>query len=300
MLYDKIEMIISNVVMLLRPHQWVKNLFVFLPVFFDGMLLGNRGGFFLSTLLIFITFCLASSSVYCFNDIRDREYDRMHREKSKRPVASGALSVRSAYAVMAFCLTATFAMVTLVRDGWTAAIVSTYLIVNFLYCVSLKQVAIVDVFIIASGYVFRVLAGGTVTGTGLSHWIMLMTFLLSLFLALAKRRDDVMLYKDTGIKARRCIAEYNIAFIDQSLSALVSIIMVCYIMYTVSEEVTARFRSPLLYLTSIFVLSGLFRYLLLATRCKSGSPPRILFCDRFILICVLLWGITYFYLIYCR
>lgn len=224
----------------------------------------------------------------------------MHWEKSKRPVASGALSIRNAYTVMAFCLVATVSIVTFLHSGWTVAIVGAYLIVNFLYCISLKQVAIVDVLIIASGYVFRVLAGGTVTGIRLSHWIVLMTFLLSLFLAFAKRRDDVMLYKNTGIKARRCIAEYNVAFIDQSLSVLVSITMVCYIMYTVSEEVTARFRSPLLYLTSIFVLSGLLRYLLLATRCKSGSPTRVFIRDHFIRICVLLWGITYFYLIYCR
>lgn len=289
-----------NVILLLRPHQWIKNLFVFLPLFFDGKLLVEGGKYFASSTLAFMAFCFANSAVYCFNDIRDREYDRIHREKSKRPVASGALSIRNAYTVMAFCLIATFAMVTFMRNGWTAAIVGAYLIVNFLYCISLKQVAIVDVLIIASGYVLRVLTGGTVTGIGLSHWIVLMTFLLSLFLAFAKRRDDIMLYKDTGIKARRCIAEYNVTFIDQSLSVLVSITMVCYIMYTVSEEVTARFRSPLLYLTSIFVLSGLLRYLLLATRYKSGSPTRILIGDRFIQICVLLWSITYFYLIYCR
>lgn len=287
---------VKHIIILLRPHQWIKNLFVLLPVFFDGRLLDRD--YTLPALGVTFIFCFAASAIYCFNDIRDRQYDKLHQKKSKRPVASGAISVPKAYAIMAICLSVTFFLTGFMQDIRLFAIVGIYLLTNILYCAFLKQVAIVDIFIIASGYVLRVLAGGVVTGIALSHWIVLMTFLLSLFLAFAKRRDDSELYKATGIKARNCIAEYNVAFIDQSLSVLVSIIMVCYIMYTVSDEVIARFQSPYLYLTSVFVLLGLLRYLLLTNKCKSGSPTHIFIKDHFIQMCVILWITTYFYLIY--
>lgn len=286
-----------NIFILLRPSQWVKNLFVFLPLFFDGHLLDWN--YFYHTLWVFIAFIFASSTIYCFNDIQDREYDKLHQEKSKRPVASGGISVGQAYVIMLFCLliTLTFSFL-IIRNIWLSAIIGLYLLLNFLYCLFLKTVAIIDVSIISFGYILRIWAGGVITGACLSHWIVLMTFLLSLFLAFAKRRDDVLLYQDTGIKARRCITEYNAAFIDRSLSVLASIIMVCYIMYTVSEDVIVRLQCPWLYLTSIFVLLGLLRYLLLTTKHKTGSPTYIFVKDRFIQSCILLWLLTFLIIIY--
>jgi len=285
-----------NIVKLLRPHQWLKNLFAFLPLFFDGYLLNPD--YLFPTLAVFVTFCCMASGIYCMNDIHDRQFDKLHPYKRKRPVASGAISVRNACIILSFCLLATFVMLVICNNSKLYVIMSFYLTINILYCFVLKQIAIVDAIIIAVGYILRILAGGVVTGSYLSHWIILMTFLLSLFLAFAKRMEEAVLYEKHGIKGRNNIAEYSVPFINQSLSILASVTMVCYIMYTVSEEIILRFRSPYLCLTSVFVLSGLLRYLLLVMRNKSGSPTRILLKDHFIQVCILLWITVYFYIIY--
>ena len=161
---------------------------------------------------------------------------------------------------------------------------------NIAYCVKLKQIAIVDVFIIALGFVLRILAGGYSTGIYLSHWIVLMTFMLALFLAFAKRRDDVVMYEESGVKMRKNVNRYNLAYMNQAIAIVATITMVCYIMYTVSPDVIERFRSTHIYVTSIFVLAGIIRYLQLTiVDVKSGSPTKVLMKDRFIQVCVLGW-----------
>jgi len=286
---------VGGIVLLLRPAQWTKNLFVFLPMFFDGHLL--EWSYISSALQVFVSWCLMASAVYCLNDIRDRQYDKLHPVKSKRPIASGAITVGQAYIIMAFCLLAAFIMLSPYGLSRLCMISGLYLIANILYSVCLKRIAIVDVFIIAMGYVFRIWAGGTVSDVSLSHWIVLMVFLLSLFLAFAKRRNDIVLYND-GMEARCGIARYDVWFVNQALSILASVIVVCYVMYTVSEDVIARYQSPHLYLTSVFVLAGLFRYLLLIAKGEGGSPANILVKDRFIQVCIMGWGIVYYILIY--
>ena len=291
------------IISILRPHQWVKNCFVLLPLFFNGGFLDVP--LLLSAMTMTIAFCFAASGIYCLNDICDVEADRLHPKKCLRPVACGAVSKRSAFVLMTLCMVASISLVCLfpwqveVDITHLLGIILLYLLMNIAYCVRLKQIAIVDVFIIAAGYVLRIIAGAMATGVFLSYWMVLMTFLLALFLAFSKRRDDVVMYEETNIKARNSIARYNLPFMNQVIGILASITMVCYIMYTVSPEVTSRFHSPFLYVTSAFVLAGIIRYLQITiVDMKSGSPTKVLLEDRFVQATVLGWLIAFIILIY--
>ena len=178
-------------------------------------------------------------------------------------------------------------------------IVLIYFVLNIFYSLKLKHVAILDVIIIAIGFVLRVIEGAVIAAVPLSKWIVLMTFLLSLLLAFAKRRDDVIIFEKTGIKVRPNLSSYNLEFLNSVLSLLSAITIICYIMYTVSDEVMQRLESSYLYLTSLFVIAGILRYLQLTqVSQKSGSPTKILFRDRFIQMTVLGWVFSYFWIIY--
>lgn len=176
-----------------------------------------------------------------------------------------------------------------------------YYILNICYCAKLKQYAIVDVCIVAFGFVLRVLAGGFATDITLSKWLVLMTFLLTLFLSFAKRRDDVLRMNETGEPPRKNTIRYNLTFINQAITITASVTLVCYIMYTVSPEVVARLGSDLLYLTSVFVLLGLLRYMqITVVDKKSGDPTKIMLRDRFTQLVVVLWALTFLILIYIK
>jgi len=285
---------------LLRPLQWIKNGFVFAPAFFSNNLL--KWEYFLTTFIVFCSFCLISSSIYCFNDLHDVEADRQHPKKCKRPIASGAVSTKTGYTLMALCTILSFAVLGFVRSIHTPylyIIIGGYWLMNIAYCLKLKQIAILDVTIIAIGFVMRVLIGGLATEIWISHWLVLMTFLLTLLLALAKRSDDFHLFEETGTKPRKSITGYNPAFINEATSILASVTMVCYIMYTMSEEVTQRMGTRYLYLTCGWVLLGLLRYLQnMVVYQHSGSPTRLLVKDRFIQFCIAGWLLSFFAIIY--
>lgn len=291
----------SNLLKLIRPHQWLKNVFVMIPMFFGGSLLDPSD--IRASVVTFFAFSFIASSVYCFNDIIDVEADRRHPVKCKRPIASGAISVRSAWALMALMFLLSVGTVCLL-DTYTHVInvglvILIYYILNILYCSKLKQYAIVDVCIIAFGFVLRVLAGGFATDIALSKWLVLMTFLLTLFLSFAKRRDDVLRMNETGEPPRKNTIRYNLTFINQTITITASVTLVCYIMYTVSPEVVNRFHSDLLYLTSVFVLLGLLRYIQITVVDKrSGDPTKMMLRDRFTQCVVLLWALTFLVLIY--
>lgn len=291
----------SNLLKLIRPHQWLKNVFVMIPMFFGGSLLAPSD--IRASVVTFFAFSFIASSVYCFNDIIDVEADRRHPVKCKRPIASGAISVRSAWALMALMFLLSVGTVCLL-DTYTHVInvglvILIYYILNILYCSKLKQYAIVDVCIIAFGFVLRVLAGGFATDIALSKWLVLMTFLLTLFLSFAKRRDDVLRMNETGEPPRKNTIRYNLTFINQAITITASVTLVCYIMYTVSPEVVNRFHSDLLYLTSVFVLLGLLRYIqITVVDKKSGDPTKMMLRDRFTQCVVLLWALTFLVLIY--
>jgi len=302
----------KDILRLIRPKQWIKNTFVLIPLFFGGELL--NGGLLLTGLVTMFAFCLFASSIYCYNDVVDVEADRRHPVKCRRPVASGAVSETTAYVLMVllpvfalFLLCLPFAGLSaydgnsmgLQRRLEISLVLLFYWLLNICYCTKLKQYAIVDVCIIAFGFVLRILAGGIATGVALSKWIVLMTFLLTLFLSFAKRRDDVLRMNETGEAPRKNTIYYNLTFINQAITITASVTLVCYIMYTVSPEVVSQFNTGNLYLTSIFVLVGLLRYIQIAVvEKKSGDPTKVILRDRFTQVVVLLWGLTFLFLIY--
>jgi len=289
---------IRPLIRLIRPSQWLKNVFVFMPLFFDRH--AADWHYVWPCLLAALAFCLAASGVYCFNDIHDAEADRRHPLKRLRPVPSGAVSRRTAYAVMGVVWMLAFALAALGRYAMPWALAATllgYILMNVAYCVWLKHVAIVDVFVIATGFVLRIVVGAQSTGIILSHWMVLTTFLLALFLALAKRRDDVVIYATSGQKTRQDVDRYGIDFLTSAISIQGAITIMCYILYTVSAEVVGRVGSPYLYTTSVFVLAGILRYLQLTlVDQRSGSPTQVLLHDRFIQLCIAGW-ITIFTII---
>ena len=186
------------------------------------------------------------------------------------------------------------------QHGWrVAGVVAAYLVLNVGYCVKLKDSAIVDVCIVAFGFVLRILAGGEATGIVLSKWIVLMTFLLTLFLSFAKRRDDVLRMDATGVPPRKNTIRYNLTFINQAITVTGAVMLVCYIMYTVSPETQEHFHTDYLYLTSVYVLVGLLRYMQIAVVDKlSGDPTKVILKDRAIQIIVLAWIVTFLFIIY--
>lgn len=289
----------KNILALIRPHQWVKNLIVMLPIFFSGQLFNIS--VLISGFIAFFSFSFAASSIYCLNDIIDVEEDRRHPIKCKRPLASGAVSIAQGYVLIITMLALSMLTLLFLPSGHakTYGVIGFYWLLNIGYCLKFKQYAIIDVCIVAFGFVLRVLAGGWATNIVLSKWIVLMTFLLMLFLAFAKRRDDVVRMMETGRPTRQNTIRYNLEFINQAITITSSITLVCYIMYTVSEETIAHFHTQYLYLTSIFVLVGILRYIQLAVvDQKSGDPTKVMLKDRFMQIIVLLFGLSFLFIIY--
>jgi 4-hydroxybenzoate polyprenyltransferase len=230
--------------------------------------------------------------------VRDAEADRLHPKKRLRPIASGKVSVKTGYGVMVAAMVGAVALALSVGTGPTVCI-GIYLLINIAYCLKLKQVAILDVALIAIGFVLRVLGGGMATGIWISEWLVLMTFLLTLLLALAKRNDDFRIYELTGQKPRQSITGYNHEFINEVVSIVAAVTLVCYIMYTMSPDVTRRMGTRYVYLTSFWVLAGLFRYLQnMIVYKRSGSPTKAMVKDRFLQICVLGWIASFVVIIY--
>ena len=285
---------------LLRPLQWLKNVFVFAPIFFSTNLL--KPEFFWPTLVVFSSFCLISSSIYCFNDLKDAEADRQHPKKCKRPIASGKVSVMGGYTMMILCTIGALAIIPLAHSENTHylyAIVIGYWLMNIAYCMKLKQYAILDVSIIAIGFVMRVLVGGVTTDIYISHWLVMMTFLLATFLALTKRYDDYRIFEQSGTKPRISITGYNKTFINEATAIIVSVILVCYIMYTMSPEVIERFDNKYVYLTSGWVFLGVLRYLQnMIVFNRSSSPTKLLAKDHFVQFCIIGWIASFFIIIY--
>ena len=290
-----------ELIKLTRPHHWVKNLFVLLPIFFGQKLFDMH--LLCNSVVAFLSFCFVASSIYCFNDIIDVEDDRRHPIKCQRPVASGKISVGVAYVIMFLLMAMSVGILFLIPDtvmrNATIVVICAYWLMELAYCIVLKRFAIVDVCILSVGFVLRILAGGMATGIVISHWLVMMTFLLTLFLGIAKRRDDVLRMMDTSIAPRHNTKRYNITFVNEALTITGGIMLVCYIMYTVSPEVMAQFDSHYLYLTSAFVILGLLRYLQLAlVDEKTGDPTKVLLHDRFTQCVVLGWGISFLIIIY--
>lgn len=281
---------------LLRPHHWVKNLFVFAPLFFGGAMLDIA--LLTKAVYIFTAFSLLASAVYIFNDYQDLELDRLHPKKRLRPLAAGLVPVRNALTLLSL-LIVIGGLIAYFLVPPALPLLALYLALNFGYSAGLKHVAIVDVVIVSLGFVLRLFAGAFATGMILSKWIVIMTFLLSLFLALAKRRDDLLLEAQTKLRSRPVSNDYNLSFLDSSVAIMAAVTIVAYITFTTSAEVYLRFSSDYLYLTSIFVVVGLMRYLQLThVKGRGGSPTGILLSDRFTQLNLLAWIMSFVLIIY--
>lgn len=286
------------IIRLLRIKEWVKNSFLFIPSFFAGRV------FHVQEILQLaegaLAFSFAASGVYILNDYRDRHMDRLHPKKRFRPLASG--EVKEGIAIVLIVLLMGGGL------GWSYIIhpnffylLMTYLLMNIAYSMGLKNVAILDLFIVAFGFLIRIYSGGEIAGLPITDWLAVMILLLALFLVTAKRRDDLVIHSETGDIVRKASRSYNLEFINSCLTLLSAVIIVAYIMYTVSPEVTERFRSKHLFITTIFVIAGIMRYLQITfVEQKSGSPTGILYKDKFILVTILGWIISFYVIIYNR
>lgn len=280
----------------LRPHQWVKNVFVLAALFFSAGEQGSLGedlGAVLRTLLALLAFCLGSSAIYLVNDVLDVESDRAHPTKRKRPIAAGEVSIPAALILSGACVAGALSLGWLAggRPPGVAAVVLGYMLLNLAYSLRLKHVVLLDAFSIAGGFILRVLAGGLAAGAQVSHWLFLCTLFLALFLALAKRRAESDLLGEARAGHRATLGEYDRGFLDQMVTVLAATTILCYAMYTVDEGTIARFGSDRLIWTVPFVVFGLGRYMLLVqTQRGGGSPTRILLgADGPFLVNALLW-----------
>ena len=286
-----------NILKILRPHQWVKNTFIFIPLFFGGSLFDMAD--WTASLVAIVAFSFAASAIYSINDIVDVEADKKHPKKCKRPIAAGLVSKRQASLLAIILAIAALALPFLLNNWMLSVVIALYLAMNLCYCIRLKHYAIIDVCIVAMGFVMRIVAGGVATDVVLSRWIVMMTFLLTLFLSFAKRRDDVLIMNETGLAPRKNTSRYNLTFINQAITITGGVMLVCYIMYTVSPEVIERFNSPNLYMTSFFVILGLLRYIqLTVVDERSGEPTRLVLSDRLIQLIIAGWIISFAIIIY--
>ena len=286
---------------LLRVEQWVKNLFVFIPLFFSGKIFETTQLF--ETIFSFIIFSFTASSIYIVNDYSDIESDRVHPEKCRRPLASGAISVGRAKLVLVGLVISTIGLIISLSDvfGYNVlkfgAVISSYFVMNLAYTFRLKHMAIVDISIIAVRFVLRVLAGGYATGIVVSQWAIILTFVLALVLAVGKRRGELVNTQLSG-NTRKALDGYNIQFADIVLSISVTLAIVSYIMFVISPETQKEFTNKVFY-TFIFVIFAFLRYLqqtLVYNRTE--SPTKMIYKDRYIQVVLALWGFAFLILIY--
>lgn len=286
----------TNLLLALRPHQWTKNLFVFAGLIF-GEKLTDRSAL-ASSLVAFAVFCVLSGVIYLINDVRDREADRLHPLKSRRPIAAGALSVP-----LALTWAAVLGSVALVGAWWVSfdffGVALLYLVLLTFYSLSLKHLVILDVLTIAMGFVLRAWGGAIAVQVAFSHWLLLLMLLLALFLGLSKRRAElVALAHDAGAH-RRSLAEYSPYLLDQMIGVVTASTLLAYAFYTIDPGTVAKFGTDKLLWTVPFPLYGIFRYLYLVhQRDAGGDPSETLITDRPLLLCVALWGVAVILIVY--
>ncbi len=251
-------------------------------------------------LLGFIAFSAIASSIYILNDYRDIEDDRKHPVKNKRPLASGAVSKSAALVIAGILIVAGFSLSYFIRDKFMF-ILGIYFIINVGYSFGLKNVSILDIVLLAMGFVLRVKAGSVISLIPLSEWIIIMVFLLAVFMAIGKRRDDVILKLSSGVDMRKSIKGYNLELLNTLLALICAVIIVAYLMYTMSDETIARMGTHRLYYTGLFVMAGIMRYLqIIFVSADSGSPTKILYKDLFIQIVLVLWIASFITIIYLK
>ena len=288
--------LVLHLLLALRPAQWIKNL-----VIFAGLLFGKRlfdGSAVLDAVSAFTVFCVLSGVVYLVNDIADRETDRLHLLKARRSIASGALPVPVAAGAALALGAGGLAAAYLIGQGF-AAVAAAYLLLQMLYSAQLKHIVIIDVLTIAIGFVLRAAAGAVAVHVQISHWLLVCTILLALFIALAKRRHEIVLLAGSATSHRPILGEYSAYLLDQMIGVVTASTLIAYVFYTISPETQAKFGTPWLGFTIPFPLYGIFRYLYLVhQREGGGNPADLLLTDRPLLTCVALWALAVALIIY--
>jgi len=280
----------------MRPKQWTRNIILFAPLIFSQNITNKQLAIY--SFISFIVFCILSGSVYILNDLIDIKQDKVHPLKSKRPLASGRL--RPIYAVITFLvLLALSVYISLTYlNNLFILVAGFYLILQIAYSTILKHIVIIDVFSIAAGFLLRVIAGAEAIEVTFSTWLFLCTILLALFLALSKRRHEIILLDERAINPRKILFEYSADLLDQMISIVTTTTLIAYILYTISPETIARFGTDNLKYTVPFVLYGIFRYLyLLHQKNEGGSPEKVLLNDMPILTTVILYCLTVCYIL---
>ncbi len=285
----------------LRPSQWTKNLIVF-----AGLLFGQRGATpaFLvpeaigQAIAAFAIFCILSGVVYLINDVADREKDRLHPRKRFRPIASGAISPTTAIGTAVVLTVLALGAAWFLRPAF-ALVSLTYVALLALYSGPLKHIVIIDVLTIAIGFVLRAVAGAVAIDIRIDHWLLILTILLALFLALSKRRHELVMLADGATGHRPILGEYSPYLLDQMIAVVTASTLVTYVISTVSEETVRKYHTDYLGLTLVFPLYGIFRYLYLVHQKEGGgSPSDMLLNDRPLLACVALWALSVAGIIY--
>ncbi len=281
---------ISDYIISLRPSHWTKNLFLFAALFFSQSLFHPR--LLLLTSAAFLVYCLLSGASYVFNDLCDRENDRSHPVKSRRPIASGKIGTGPSTVLIAACAVVSLAGACALGREFFFVCAAAF-VIQICYSLVLKKIVIVDVFVIAVLFVLRVAAGAFVIHVEISSWILICTLLLSLFLALGKRRHEFLLDTQGAAHHRKVLNEYSIGLLDQMISVVAAATVITYALYTVSESTKVKFHTQNLLFTVPFVLYGIFRYLyLIQKKQEGGNPESILITDKPLYVNILLWLAT--------
>ena len=276
--------LVKDYIYLLRPEQWLKNLLVLAPPFFGGVLF-TSSEMVISMIMAFIAFSLASSTAYVTNDITDIESDRLHPKKKLRPLASDRVGVTEATVLAVITLIISLVLSFLVNKEFLLIAV-VYLVLSLLYSFYFERIVIVDAFIIAIGFVLRIEAGGLASGIEVTSWLLLTTFLLSLLLVFGKRRFELTMVRNKGVKFRIVLAQYNEKFLDTALGIFATSALVTYSIYVVGLE------SKIFLITIPFACYGILRYMYLVQTDKSGDPTESLLKDRWLFLCVVIWLLT--------
>ncbi|AKN29488.1 phosphoribose diphosphate:decaprenyl-phosphate phosphoribosyltransferase [Clostridium carboxidivorans P7] len=283
---------IKAIVKLLRPKQWIKNFFIFAAIVFSGNFFNTH--ILYANVLTFILFCFTSSSIYVLNDIVDIEKDRCHPDKKNRPLPSGRVSKKQAIILDFFIVCAVLFFSYMYLSIKVSAILISYMLINVAYCFKLKNIVIIDVMVITFGFVLRVESGSLATGVQVSSWLFLCTILLSLFLALNKRKSEIITLKDKSGSHRKILEEYSVGMIDKMLTIVTPSILMAYCLYTFSSV-----QSKTMIFTIPFILYGIFRYEYLMDKKNIGGKPEDVFGkDKPFLINIVMWGISILAIIY--
>jgi 4-hydroxybenzoate polyprenyltransferase len=278
---------IAAIIRSMRPAQWTKNLFVFAALIFARRFFNPRD--LALTIGAFAVYCIVSGAFYIFNDIRDCEEDRAHPKKCLRPIAHGDLGKGQAMAASITLTVIGLAAAFLLHPNFFYA-VAVYLVLQLAYSLKLKHVVILDIFVIAAGFVIRVVAGGLVIDVPISSWLLICTTLLALLLAMGKRRHELILLEDKAINHRAILKEYSAYLLDQMIAVVTASTLIAYCLYTISAETVAKFGTEHLIWTAAFVLYGIFRYLyLIHQKGKGGSPEELIIQDKPLLFNIVLW-----------